>query len=274
MGEQQTTIRLAISSNLRDAVATVTQFAEPLVSPIAIALANARTGEPEGIAEIVRSLIVPIAGSGADVEIVTPSALARLTWQRVRHRRDPSIEVDLRGRGGQLGSVRILREVAQAGTVVAVNDLRGETDARPTIALGIWGRYTDLRDRLGLHLSAADKGVGAEIALAVGPTLIVLVEQWRDRFVAIATNDQIAAELSGLAIKQLISDDTDEPIGPWEDPLVQRATELQLGVLLPDQISIRGVVTNGTDSLSQEAVALLAEQIALKLGVVHVAVSS
>jgi hypothetical protein len=274
MVEQQTTIRLTISPNLRDAVATVAQFADQVVSPVVIAVANARTGEPGGVAEIVLSSVRSFANPGVDIEIVTPPALARLTWQRVRFRRDPSAEVDLRVRGGQLASVRILREVAHAGTVVAVNDLRGENDVRPTIAIGIWGNYTDLRDRFGLRLSAADKGAAAEVALAVQPSLIVLVDQWRGYFVALATTDQIAAELAGLAIIHVMRGDAEEPIGPWEDPLVQRATELHLGVLLPDLIAVRGIVARGADWVSQETVALLAEQIALKLGVADVGIQA
>jgi hypothetical protein len=211
-------------------------------------------------------------GAQVNVQIVTPPALASLTWQRIRHRREPSVEVDLRGRGGQLESVRIAKAVATARSLIAVNDLRGESNSRPTIAIGVWGRFTDVRDRLGLGLSAGDKGAAAEIALAVRPDLIVLVDRWQGYLVAMATTDQIAAELAGLALRQIIKGDAEEPIGPWEDPLVQRSTELRLGVLLPDQIAIRGLVGSEADAPSRESVALLADEIALKLGVEKVSV--
>lgn len=270
MDDPRTIIVLTISPNVRDALATVSQFSGQLSSPVVIATPNARTGEPGGIADIVRSLVAPFAGAEGEVAIVTPQALARLTWQRVRERRDPSAEVDLRGRGGQLPSVRLKREIVEARTVIAVNDLRGESAARPTVALGIWGGYTDIRDRFGLRLSVADKGAAAEIALAVRPQLILLVDHWREYVVAVATSDQIAAELAGLAIKQVIKGDADEPIGPWEDPLVQRATELHLGALLPDQLAIHGVTPVGEESVSKESLRLFAGQIALKLGVATV----
>jgi hypothetical protein len=198
--------------------------------------------------------------------------LASLTWQRVRYGRELSVAVDLRGRDGQLDSVRIATTVATAGTLIAVNDLRRESEMRPVVAIGMWGRFTDVRDRLGLRLSAADKGAAAEIALALQPGLMILVDQWRDYVVAMATVDQIAAELAGLALRQVIKGDAEEPIGPWEDPLVQRATELKLGVLFPDQIAIRGLVQSEGESVSQEAVALLVETMALKLGVANVSV--
>ena len=76
----------------------------------------------------------------------------------------------------------------------------------------------------------------AEIALAVQPRLILLSTTWQDVPILVATSDQIAAELAGLALRQLLNDADVAAVGPWEHPLVQYATELNLGVATPGQI--------------------------------------
>jgi hypothetical protein len=66
-----------------------------------------------------------------------------------------------------------------------------------------------------------------------------LVAARLDRGVVVAdTSDPIAAELVALAFADLDRPSSAEYTGPWEDQLVQRATELQIGVLLPSAISV------------------------------------
>jgi len=219
----------------------------------------------------VQSWLASRFGAGA-ITMISPPPLTAMTWQRVRHRTAPSLTVDLRLHNSRLSAVRLHRDIVDAGTLIAVNDLTGEKGSRPTIALGIWGRYTDVRDRLGYRLSAADRGAAAEIALAVRPRWVIVADRWQGSFVAFVTDDQIVAELAGLALKQIKEGELAEPIGPWEDQLVQRATELGLGVRLPSEIAVRGYVGSGRTSASREAVMLLVDAIALKLGVTETSV--
>jgi hypothetical protein len=48
--------------------------------------------------------------------------------------------------------------------------------------------------------------------------------------------DLIAAELAGLALWTASLPEGLERIGPWEDPVVQRATELDFGVQHPSDL--------------------------------------
>ncbi|MDQ3045097.1 MAG: hypothetical protein M3R06_08110, partial [Chloroflexota bacterium] len=54
----------------------------------------------------------------------------------------------------------------------------------------------------------------------------------------VVTKDLIAAELLGLALRRETADPDANSPGVWEDPLVQRATELHLGVALPSMIKL------------------------------------
>jgi hypothetical protein len=83
----------------------------------------------------------------------------------------------------------------------------------------------------------------------------------------VATSDQIAAELVGLAIRQAKRDAADEEVGPWQDPLVQRATELDLGVRVPAQIAIRATLRGPERVATATEFAALVADIAGRLGV-------
>ena len=53
-----------------------------------------------------------------------------------------------------------------------------------------------------------------------------------------ATCDPVAAELFALALSEGVLGSDLAFTGPWEDPVVQRATELELGVVVPHQIEL------------------------------------
>jgi hypothetical protein len=95
------------------------------------------------------------------------------------------------------------------------------------------------RQRLATFLDSSRSGVGAEIALALRPHFVLLSGEFEGRLFAIATNDIVAAELLWLALAPSPALGHDAAVGPWEDPVVQRATELDLGARLPDQLAIR-----------------------------------
>jgi hypothetical protein len=106
--------------------------------------------------------------------------------------------------------------------------------------IAVWSRFTESRLRLGSSLSGHREGLAAEIALAFRPDAIVVTGELHGIPVAVAGNDQIAVELVARALASLISPNLipDVATGPWEAPLVQRATELGLGVTLPSQITL------------------------------------
>jgi hypothetical protein len=157
----------------------------------------------------------------------------------VRRSRGDWIAVDVGVRAQRLTTVALPTALATAGSIVVANDLRLESVRRPVFAIGLWARYADWRVRLGARLSDEREGLTAEIAAAVAPRLLLLADRWQSLSLLAATTDQIAAELTGRTLRPTTGAGDDEPLGPWEAPLVQRATELDLGVRSPSQVAIR-----------------------------------
>ncbi len=59
-----------------------------------------------------------------------------------------------------------------------------------------------------------------------------------DGWLAVATRDPIAAELWALALAERFLPADVEIQGPWEEPAVQRATELGMGIRVPADMRI------------------------------------
>lgn len=232
--------------------------AQSIPSPIIVVAANATTAERGGFAQIVKALL---AAPDREVNVAVPEPFPRAVWRRIARQNH-------RGTPVALGpsAVQMPKGIVGAATIVAVNDLRGEPAERPVIVLGIWSRFAGLKARVGVRVSPPEQGPAAEIALAVRPSLVLLADRWHERSLVVATADQIAAELVGLAIRQAMRNGDDEDIRPWQDPVVQRATELDLGVRIPDQIAIRARSIGNTAETTDDLRALLAD-VAARLGV-------
>jgi hypothetical protein len=200
--------------------------------------------------------------------VVPPSPVMSLLGRGARR-----VSIDVSARSEQLSTVGLPRAIASAGTLIAANDLRGVDASRPTLALGIWTRFSGPRERIEARIAPREQGMDAEIALAVRPALVVLADAWQHLPVVVVTSDQIAAELIGLALRQAARDGDLERPGPWQDPLVQRATELDLGVRLPDRIAIRGAWARGLTEPAAAHFVSLIDDIAVRLGVNGVSVS-
>ncbi|MGH2533532.1 MAG: hypothetical protein ACRDJW_14635 [Thermomicrobiales bacterium] len=130
--------------------------------------------------------------------------------------------------------------MVDSNALILVNRLPEAADHASPV-LGVWSRFVPLKPRLGALTSGPREGLAAEIALAFRPSLVVLIGEVHSVAVVVVTVDQVAAELFGLAFAAVVRDDPDPEtaIGPWEDPLVQRATELGLGVSLPSDMVVR-----------------------------------
>jgi hypothetical protein len=114
-------------------------------------------------------------------------------------------------------------------------------------------------------LTPIETGLAAEIALALRPRLTVLVGALGPRSLVVATTDVVAAELAWLALRDDDGDPGRPAPGPWEDPVVQRATELDLGVRLPAQLD---VALRSADAAPDPVLAVVGERLRLRLGIV------
>lgn len=189
-----------------------------------------------GTVDAVMNVFSPL--SEHEPVIRPPSAAAGLMRRSGRW-----TEVDVDAAAQRLRTVRMPAELVGAQRLVAVDDIRRSTEPRPTIALGLWALYAHPIVRMGARFAGTRDGLTAEIALAVHPDRYIIIESDDRMGVAsvITTADPIAAELIALALRQSSLRSTGS--GPWEDSLVQAATELGLGVRNPDRIDIEAIIS-------------------------------
>jgi hypothetical protein len=199
--------------------------------------------------------IVFATGTGADVrggvldalhnsQSITPfNARPGVTSDLVAAglRRSRWVDVDVDDRAPRLRSVRLPRALVESDAVVGVADLRGAGKARPLVALGLWAPLAAPVQRIGSLITGAREGLTAEIGLAIQPAALVVVLRISapGPLVGIVSSDPIAVELAALAIWQARLPSSIDLPGPWEDPLVQRATELGLGVSQPSELGLQ-----------------------------------
>jgi hypothetical protein len=195
------------------------------------------------------------------------SAMVGLLRSTVR--RGDWVDVDIDERAPRLRTARLPRALVESDGLVGVADLRALPAERPAIALGLWARLAGTAQLIGAMLSGAREGLTAEFGLAVAPDVLIVVGLLPDTraLVGVVTTDPIAADLVGLALWQSRASSRFEHRGPWEDPLVQRATELGLGVGLPEEILIDPIsIAPAFESTRREISASLAAILA-RIGV-------
>lgn len=129
--------------------------------------------------------------------------------------------------------------------------------------LDVMARYVHPRQRLRLVTDRARPELAAEVASAALPSLSVIRLSLPEGTLLAVSNDIIAAELVALALSERCIGSARSFTGPWEDAVVQRATELELGVLIPAGIRLQ---PTGTSAREAWADALI-EHIRIRLGI-------
>jgi len=122
--------------------------------------------------------------------------------------------------------------------LIGVSHLGEIGNPGPT-AIGLWTRFADPRLAIPVQGSRRRHPDAADIALAFSPSKIVLITQFKGYVFLISGFDMVAVELVGLAVTAASKSNPELRLRPWEDPVVQRATEIGLGVERPDQISFQ-----------------------------------
>lgn len=229
--------------------------------------ARARVRETVAAVAALARLQVP------NVQIAFPPAALGVARALRRPGSGPGwVSINVSARTTHFVEILVPRELAAIGSLVAVTSIAGDRRPRPSLAIGLWIAYAHPKQALGARLTGTRHGLAAEIALAFAPRLYVIAGDLGSQIVAVATSDPIAAELVGLALQHerlrlgqatVLDPDLEAP-GPWMDPLVQRATELRLGVTTPDRIALATAWAGpaGGDA----ALTALADRIRLALG--------
>jgi hypothetical protein len=250
-------LTVAAGQDLDDALAQFGQLDDCVGCSTAVA---APPWTPEGTIERALETFSPLAGHGP---IIRPGSAPAGLLRGRSHWTDVDIDVDAQ----RLHSVKMPAALVGAQRLLALNDLRGDSNVRPVVAIGLWALFAHPIVRAGARVSGARDGLTAEIALAVHPDRFVIIDSDRAHGLvfAIATADPIAADLIVLALRQGRA--RFRGAGPWEDPLIQVATELDLGVRTYDQIDIDAVISPTLSSDQQERAAELLRTAAKSIGV-------
>lgn len=206
---------------------------------------------------------LPSTGEGHDITIL-PSSLRRndrAAMELREHLRQQGRSTHLRVPGGPIPS--LLGRTAGGWTRVPLPDssgMTGVTISLPTQLMEageVWsmvdidaisGRGPYVLDLLGRHAGTPTRVrlLGsrhrAELAISIlqaRPLQRHVIVRHFPSFELLATTaDPIAAELLALALVDEDITRDHQVAGPWEDELVQRATERDLGSRLPDEITV------------------------------------
>lgn len=108
---------------------------------------------------------------------------------------------------------------------------------RGPFVLDLPSRFLHPTDRIRLLSRRDRQRLLADVAACAQPSLASIATPCGTGMLTLITADTIAAELCAITVAERFHDERLETQGPWEDPTIQRATELELGVRIPNHIS-------------------------------------
>lgn len=157
-------------------------------------------------------------------------------------------------------SIRLPERLLCGIPLWTVTDIDAVSGRGPFV-LDLLARYVHPMSRLRQLASRRRTDAVVDVNLAVRSSMSVVGKSFRNFMIVGATSDPVAAELFALALS-----DEDLPIdcaaiGPWEDRVIQRATELELGVRLPRDLHL--FLAGAATLTAQEAV----ERVSNRIGV-------
>jgi hypothetical protein len=146
---------------------------------------------------------------------------------------------------------------------VAVVDVVAGREAGP-FALDLPARFLHPADRILLAARADRLRALADVAAIASPAACLVLTPADGGWLAVTTRDPIAAELWALGLAERYHDAALEMQGPWEEPTVQRATELGLGIRIPGDMRVAATVPPEA-SVARSLLQRTAERLGLSL---------
>lgn len=205
--------------------------------------------------------------SGRRVSVLTPPSLLRLGWRPSDKELGAWTAVPLSPLSEAMSCAILPSHLLATDSLVLINDVRHSDKLRPPLALGIWRQFLHPKQRLLVNLAARRLSIDAEIGALIRPRAIILLPYWSQGALAVVSSDRIAAELVGLAIHQATRHPAVASVGPWEDSIVQHATELDLGIRLPADLIIEWRWLGASDSEQEAELARLTDTVSSRLGI-------
>lgn len=204
-----------------------------------------------------------LAEQGRAASISTPTSPARRLSSMVRPLVTDSAwrEVVIERADAVLKKVALPAELMQSRQRILICDL-DRVAARGPFVLDVLGRYLHPRDRIRVLATSQRQQSLAEVNLALPGASALICMSVDGGTLAAMTSDPILGELIALALSELKIDRDVGFTGPWEDPIVQRATELELGVRLPNEIEMHWEV----DDRMANTISEIEDHVAMRLG--------
>jgi hypothetical protein len=229
--EKHATVRVA---NASDVPAALAQVDAPGVETRCVVLPSSlRRDDPA--AAVVRARIR--SSGGTSTLLLPATGLAALAPARLRRGSPLWMRCVLRRPDGPRRTVRLPARLDERVAIWSVTDVDVVRGHGPYV-LDLLERYLHPLDRLRQAAAPARDDAAADVNLGVRMTGHLLVKRIEGGVLAFSTTDPIAAELFALALADEDLAPTLETAGPWEERVVQRATELQLGVAIPDHLHV------------------------------------
>jgi hypothetical protein len=231
---QTADIHLRAERTMAKAIAALAPMLRSIAA-VPIVVLPASLDETDPVAEAVIAalpagtsahIVTPLSGSAARRAFFLPSQIGG--WRDVR------VPVP----GASVDSVLLPDEIAGAATRLVAVDVV-EVARHGPFVLDLLARYVHPRQRLRLVADRQRSSLVAEVAAAATPTLSLVSLSVPGGALVSATSDAIAAELVSLALAERCVGPTRAFTGPWEDAVVQRATELDLGIPMPAGIALQ-----------------------------------
>lgn len=255
---QTATVQIRIERTLDEAIRGILgDMAEHLNGEVAIMPSTLEhrdlVGESIEVAlppTVHAGIMTPITGSDARKAMIMPARTTRWT------------EVPVTEPGARLASAQLPKSIMSASHRIIATDVV-EVARHGPFVLDVPARYVHPRQRVRLVSDRERSELLAEVASVVPISMaVVSLVLPEGAFVAV-TADPIAAELVALALSERCLGSVRSFSGPWEDPVVQRATELRIGVLVPALIRL---IPDGTRAREPWADALV-EHVRRRIGI-------
>lgn len=170
------------------------------------------------------------------------------------------IDAEIRTPDVPATSIRLPARLNGPEAIWTVTDVDAIGGTGPYV-LDLVARYAHPGTRLHQLASRRRSDAVVDVNLVVRPSRCVVGKAFGETFVVGVVNDPIAAELFALALADEDLAPGRSVTGPWEDRVVQRATELEIGVQIPQHLSIDLVTTPGA------AVRTVLERVLARMGV-------
>jgi len=246
-GRPTSVIQVAAARTIADAAALATGCVLPAEDAALVMLPSSLDGDDA----LVQMLRQAMRSRGTASSVVIPDPPLRTAIRAISGAKAEWRSVDLTLPEGGSDEVLLPDPVISAGSLVYVTLVDSVARTGP-FQLDLLSRFVNPRHRLRRLIDPDRAARAAEVNLARIPDWCV-VGCTRPLGIVAVTRDVVGAELVALSLAERFFDRQAEFASPWEDRVVQRATELELGARIPGDIRIEL-------ELSNQATVAVAEQ--------------